>query len=197
MVGPGRRVAARPKCRLLPARQRGVPGRTGRRVHVRRGARRDRLRHLCGECAAVRCGRQRGGRGRGGARRAARRPGRLQDRHRELAGGDDRRGLDADDVVRRGGVLGVRSAAVPVHRADAGLGAHPAAADDRRRQGRHGVRPLHHDGPGRGVPRAVDVRHVRRRLRCRSRGHGGALLVLAAGFMAMLAVRVPRWSVAV
>ena len=54
VVGSGRRVEAGPKCRLLPARQRGVPGRIGRRVHVRRGAWRQRLRRLRGRCAAVR-----------------------------------------------------------------------------------------------------------------------------------------------
>ena len=119
LVGPDLRVEARSQFRLLPARQRGVPRRTGRRVHVRRGARRDRLRHLAAERAAVRCGRQRGGRGRCGARRPARRPRRLQAGHRRLAGGDDRRGPHPDDAVRRRGVLGVRAAAVPVHRADA------------------------------------------------------------------------------
>ena len=40
-------------------------------------------------------------------------------------------GLTLMAAVRRRGVLGVRAAAMPVHRADAGLGAHPAAADDR------------------------------------------------------------------
>ena len=64
-------------------------------------------------------------------------------------------GLTTDGAVRCRGVLGVRAAAVPVHRADAVVGAHAAAADDRRRQGRGVVRSLHHDGPGRGAPRPV------------------------------------------
>ena len=138
LVGPDLRVEARPQCRLLPARQRGVPGRIGRRLHLRRGAGRDRLRHLRGRRAAVRCQRQRGGRGGGGDRRAARRPDRLEDRHPGLAGGDDRRGPDPDGVVRCRGVLGVRPAAVPVHRADAVVGADTAAANDR--QGKEGWR---------------------------------------------------------
>ena len=101
VVGDRRRVAARPQLRLLPARQRGVPRRTGRRVHVRRGARRQRLRHLAGRRAAVRRERQRGRRRRCGARRPARRPGRLQAGHRRLAGRDDRRRPDPDGAVRR------------------------------------------------------------------------------------------------
>ena len=68
----------------------------------------------------------------------------------------------------------VRAAAVPVHRADAGVGAHAAAADDRPWQGGRGVRALHHDGPGRGAPRAVHVLDVHRRLRRGPCGHRGS-----------------------
>ena len=100
----------------------------------------------------------------------------------ELAGGDDRGGPDPDGVVRCRGVLGVRAAAVPVHRADAVVGADPAAADHRPRQGRGVVRSLHDDGPGRGAPRPVHVRHVRRRLRSGSRGHRGSTPGVGGGF---------------
>ncbi len=151
-----------------------------------------------GRCTAVRCHRQRGGRHRGGNRRTARRPCRLKDRHPGLAGGDDRRGHHADGVVRCRRVLGVRAAAVPVHRADAGVGAHAAAADDRPRQGGCGVRPLHHDGPGRVRPSRPSCSPRSSPSSARiARASPVCCVVLAAGFIAMLAVRVPRRSAVV
>ena len=49
------------------------------------------------------------------------------------------------------------------------------------RQGGGGVRPLHHDGPGRGAARTVHVLGVRRRLRGGSRGHRGSTAGVGGG----------------
>ena len=160
---------ARPQPGLLPDRQRGLPRRTGRGVHVRRGAR-------------------------ASASTASRRPtcccsawpsawwppsapcsagtsttGSVPSRHRRVADRDGRRRPDAADAVGAGGVLGLRAGAVPVPRPDPGLGADAAAADVGRRARGHGVRSLHHDGPGGVIPGAVAVLRVRRRLRHRPR----------------------------
>ena len=67
-----RRMAPGPQHRLLPARQRGVSRRPGRGLRVRRGTRRQRVRHLECRRAAVRRKRKRDRRGRRVARRAGR-----------------------------------------------------------------------------------------------------------------------------
>ena len=56
---PARAATGPPAHRLLPRGQRAVPGRAGRDLHVRRGARGDRVRDRPGRRAGVRGGRQR------------------------------------------------------------------------------------------------------------------------------------------
>ena len=75
---------------------------------------RQRVRHLGRRRAAVRGQRQRDRRHRCVPRRSARRPTRIQARHRRLAYVDDRRRGRADDAVGTARVLGLRAAAVPV-----------------------------------------------------------------------------------
>ena len=80
--GDQRGMAARPQPGLLPGRQRALPGRAGGDFRLRRCAGRQRVRHLAGRRADIRCGGQRGGRGGRGARRVRRPPDRIQTGHR-------------------------------------------------------------------------------------------------------------------
>ena len=87
-------------------------------------------------------------------------------------------GTDPDDAVRTGRLLGLRAAAVSVHRADAVLGADADAAHVGRRQGGCRVRPLHHHRTRGVLPCAVAHFAVHRLVRHRSGRHrwlvGGA-----------------------
>ena len=78
------------------------------------------------------------------------------------------------DAVGRAGVLDLRAAAVPVHRADAVGGANADAADVGGRQGGRRLRPLHHHRAGGVVPGAGHVLDVHRRVRHRPRRDGRA-----------------------
>jgi len=165
--------------------------RTGRRLHLRRRARRQCVRDLTGRCADLRGGRQRGGGGRSRLRRFPGRPvgskpviiGSLAS---IIAAGLAMMALSGPRAFWITGLLLVCSSARRRHRRG------PAAEDVQRRKRRRGLRPLHDDRRAVSFVAPwlfsvfVDVFGAVRA------GMAGLCLVMMVGLLILLIVRVPQ-----